>query len=261
MPLDPRSGVYYELHGRGTPLLFGFPLFASHAQIFGSDQAPVLSRFLERFTDRYRVLLVDYPSIGKSRSIPPEEFTAERACDDMLSVATAAGFDRFAWLGYSVGAAIGLQLATRSDRLTALAIGGWTPIGGEYETMARAALVNVNDPPDYALAVLRNPEQYRQWSTFWGSLRDWQEASALPRIRCPCLAFAGADAVADGGGMIIPYAATLRARRAELEALGWQVRLLEGRDHNVGLDPDAIAPMVRAFFDSALPCDRSQQAG
>jgi hypothetical protein len=29
----------------------------------------------------------------------------------------------------------------------------------------------------------------------------------------------------------------LRARRQELEAAGWQVLLIEGRDHAVGLDP------------------------
>ncbi|MGH8033695.1 MAG: hypothetical protein ACREO9_00610, partial [Lysobacterales bacterium] len=67
------AGVYYELHGRGQPLFLSFPVMASHAEIFGKDGAAVLHGYLERLTDCYSVLLADYPSIGKSDSIPPEE--------------------------------------------------------------------------------------------------------------------------------------------------------------------------------------------
>lgn len=266
MPQDTKSGVYYELHGQGTPLFLGFPLFASQAEIFGEAGAGVLSGFLGRLTDRYRVLVADYPSIGRSTTIPPEQFTADRAMADMLSVADAAGFGRFAWFGYSVGAAIGLQLATRTDRLAALAIGGWTPLGGQYEDMRRLGLVNVDNPPPHARVVLRSPGQYRQWSNFWGSLVVWPEQDAVPGIRCPRLAFAGANADADinagtpTNGIEIHYAATLRERRREIEALGWRVELIEGHGHAVGLDPAVAAPLLRGFLDDALPDPRAQPA-
>jgi hypothetical protein len=65
--------------------------------------------------------------------------------------------------------------------------------------------------------------------------------------------------VADGGGLVIPYAATLRERRAELESLGWDVRLIEGRDHEVGLDTQVVAPMLRQFLDASLPAERRHQ--
>jgi pimeloyl-ACP methyl ester carboxylesterase len=260
MPFEPHTGIYYELHGQGEPLFLGFPIFASHREMFGGRQAGVLHGFLAHLTDRYRVLVADYPSIGKSRSFEPEQLTVNRACEHMLAVADHAGFDRFAWWGYSVGAVVGLHLATDSDRLTALAMGGWSPLGGDYVSMARAAKVHVGNPPEHAKAVLRNDDQYRQWSTFWGSCVDWPEARLVPQIRCPRLAFAGADAVADGGGLVIAYAATLREHRAALESLGWDVRLIEGRGHDVGLDTQVVAPMLRGFLDASLPGERRQQA-
>ena len=42
MPLDPASGVFYEVQGQGTPLLIGLPLMASFTQLFGSELQPVL---------------------------------------------------------------------------------------------------------------------------------------------------------------------------------------------------------------------------
>ena len=260
MPLEPHTGIHYELHGQGTPLFLGFPIFASHLEMFEGRQAGVLRGFLARLTDRYRVLVADYPSIGKSRSFAPEQLTVERACEHMLAVADHAGFETFAWWGYSVGAVVGLHMATRNDRLTALAMGGWPPLGGDYTAMAHAASVHVGNPPEHAKAVLRNDDQYRQWSTFWGSCVGWPEATLVPAIRCPRLAFAGADAVAEGGGMVIPYGATLRERRSELQSMGWDIRLVEGRGHEVGLDAQVVAPMLREFLDSSLPAERRHQA-
>lgn len=258
MPVDARSGVYYEVHGRGEPLFLGFPIYASGAEI-DATMGRMRAEYLARLTDRYRVLIADYPSFGRSASIPPLEFTADRACADMLSVADAAGFGRFAWYGYSLGAVIGLMLATRSDRLSVLVAGGWAPLGGLYASMGRAAMVNVDHPPDYALRVLRDPGQYRQWATFWNSLAEWPEAAAVPRIRCPRMAIAGDVAVAEAGGMIIPYGRVLAERRAELEALGWEVELLEGRSHEDCVDPAVIMPPVRAYLDRAL-AGRFEQA-
>ncbi len=94
--------IYYAVHGhpKGKPLFLGFPIFASYSQIF-PQQAGVLNGFLDRLTDRYRVLVADYPSIGRSGMTPANELTADRACADMLAVADDAGFKEFAWWGYA----------------------------------------------------------------------------------------------------------------------------------------------------------------
>lgn len=255
MPLDPTSGVHFSLHGQGQPLILGFPIMASHSNIFGAVQASVLSGFLDRLTDRYRVLVMDYPSIGLSASIPPAELTAERVCADILSVADAAGFDRFAWWGYAFGGAVGLQLATRTDRLSALVVGGWSPLDAPYPAMLQAVRANVDDPPSSSRMVLREPAQYAQWATFWDSLQSWAEteAEAVRGIQCPRLAIAGVAGEVISGGVDIGYAAALVSNRPALQAMGWQVEIMEDHGHEVGLNPAVFVPQVRAFLDAALP--------
>lgn len=250
---DPRrapAGLHVALHGDGVPLLLGFPMMASHAEIFGDAGREILHGYLGRLTDRYRVLLVDYPSIGRSASIPPGELTADRACHDLLRAADAAGFDRFAYWGYSWGGAVGLQLASRTDRVSALVVGGWSPLGGHYEAVLRGARAQVAAPPAAAMAVLREPAQYAQWVTFYESVQGWPETDVLARLTCPRMVFVGADGDTDAGGVPLPIATTVRAHRDRLEGLGWRVRAIPGRDFSVVLDPAAVVPVVRPFLDT-----------
>ena len=244
--------VYYEVHGPrdGKALILGFPLMASYAEIFGKEQAGVKSAFLDRFTDRYRVILVDYPGIGKSGDLPPGEMTADRVCRDMLAVATAAGCDRFAWFGSLWGAVIGLLLASRTTRVSALVCGCWPPLGAPYAYMLRGTLMNLNDPPPHARVILREPAQYRRWATFYESMKNFPETKAVASIRCPRLVVYGEKAESGVAGIRLPWAEILRARRQELEALGWRVHEIAGRDTGVILDAAAMAPVIRSFLDS-----------
>ncbi|MGH8251247.1 MAG: alpha/beta fold hydrolase [Steroidobacteraceae bacterium] len=244
------QGIYYEVHGSGIPLFLGFPIMASYGGIFGEANASVLSGFLDRLTDRYRVLVVDYPSIGKSVSIPPTELTGERVSADMLAVADAAGFDDFAWWGGTWGAVVGLQLASRSERVSALVCSGWPPIGAPYTDMLRGVRANVANPPPHARVILRDPSQYAQWVSFYESIQDWPEAQAVARIQCPRMAVFGSEAEGDVAGIPLPFGATIRERRAELEALGWRVTEIPGRDNSVMIDPLTIVPVVRKFLDA-----------
>lgn len=246
------SGLRWELHGRGHPLFLGFPLMASHARIFGPGAAGVREGFLTRLVDRYRVLLVDYPSIGGSATIPPAQLTIDRVCADMLEVADAAGFDRFAWWGGTFGAVTGLALAARSERVSALLCAGWSPLGIPYAGMVEAARAQLHDPPAHARVVLRDPAQYAQWNTFYASLgADW-ERRTLARVRCPRAVIYGERAESSVGACPLPLAATIRAHRSELESLGWRVVELPGADAGVILDPAAFSPAAREFLDSVF---------
>ena len=252
-PIDSTKTVHFKVHGDGSPLLLGFPMMASHGEIFGAEGAAILRGYLDRLTDRYRVLLVDYPSIGKSDSIPPGELTADRVCADLLAVAARAGFDRFAYWGHSWGGAVGLQLASRTDRLSALVCSGWPPLGGPYAEVLQGARLQVANPPAYAMAVLRDAGQYAQWVTFYESIEGWAEADAVARFACPRLAVVGSAGDSDAGGVAIPIASRIRAHRAELEGMGWTVREIPDRDHSMCLDPAAIVPVVREFLDAVVP--------
>ena len=111
MPLDAASGVYFETHGSGPAVMITLHLMASFNDIFGDGLQSVFEGYVEPLKDRFSLILIDYPSIGKSRDIAPEELTVDRVCSDLLSVATAAGQERFAYWGYSWSGAVGLQLA------------------------------------------------------------------------------------------------------------------------------------------------------
>jgi pimeloyl-ACP methyl ester carboxylesterase len=252
-PRRTASGIQFEVHGDGVPLILGFPLMASHAQIFGAAAAAVREGFLSRLTDRYRVLLVDYPSVGGSETIAPSDLTVERACADMLEVADEAGFDRFAWWGGTFGAVVGLALAASSDRVSALIAAGWPPLGVPFAAMAHAAQQQLPDPPPHARVMLRQPAQYAQWITFYTSLPNNWDAAVVPRIRCPRAVIYGANAESSVGNTPLPLAATIRARRGELEALGWHVVELAGCDSSLILDPVALGPAGRGFLDSVFP--------
>jgi pimeloyl-ACP methyl ester carboxylesterase len=252
MPLDAASGVYYEVQGQGQPLLIGLPLMASFTQLFGAELQGVLDGHLDRLTDRYRVLRVDYPSIGGSRDIAPDALTADRVCADLLSVASAAGFDRFAYWGYSWGAAAGLQLAERTARLSALVLGGWPPLGAPYEGILQATRLKQADPEPSSLKVLRSREQYRQWETWYASMLDWPEAQSVAQIRCPKMVYFGGDGDLVEAGIPIRIASIIREHRAQLEDQGWTVHEIAGQGHGVCMAPELVVPPVRSFLDAVL---------
>jgi pimeloyl-ACP methyl ester carboxylesterase len=252
MPIDSTTGVYYELHGSGEPLLIGLPLMASHVEIFGSTGASILKEYLEGFTDRYRVLLVDYPSIGKSADIAPQDLTAERVCNDLLSVATAAGFDHFAYFGYSWSGAVGLQLASRTKRLSALIIGGWPPLQAPYAELLQATLIKQANPEPSSLTILRSKAQYTQWEHYYRSTLSWPEAQSVANIKCPKMVFFGAQGDLIEAGIPINIASLIRKCRLQLEAQHWHVVEIAEQGHGVTMMPSIVLPPVRAFLDSAL---------
>ena len=259
MPLDANTGIYYELYGRGEPLMIGLPLMASHVEIFGPGSEAVLRGYLDRLTDRYRVLLVDYPSIGGSRDIPPDALTVDRVCAGLLGVATAAGFGPFAYWGYSWSGAVGLQLAGRTDRLTALVVGGWPPLGAPYAEILEATRRKAADPEPATLVVLRDAAQYAQWATYYESMGVWQEEAEVAAIICPKMVYFGARGDLVEAGMPVRIASIIRSQRARLEGMGWRVAEIPGFGHDVAVHPDQVVPPGRAFLDEAVPAWRADE--
>ncbi|MGW6005765.1 alpha/beta hydrolase [Oerskovia enterophila] len=153
MPLDPStptsrettatlhdgSSLTVEITGTGPAVVLPVnPVpatgpAADELRTWGVD--PALGRTLiDALSPTFRVVAADYeghrmahPAAG---TLTPENVTA-----DLLAIADAAGADSFAYYGYSWLALSGLQLALRTDRLTALAMGGFPPLDGPYAGM------------------------------------------------------------------------------------------------------------------------------
>lgn len=227
-----RAAVRYEVHGAGPTLLIGSPVSPSSAEA-------IRTGYLDRLTDRYQVVLMHYPSGNEEAT----SFTADRVSDDMLAVADAAEAKRFAWFGFSWGAVVGLQLAARTNRLTALICGGWPPLQGPYgPTLAVTEALAAKVP------------QAQMMVTYYRSLQNWPEREVVSKFTIPRLTFAGSNDIVTGvaSGQVTPIGPLIAQHRDELERLGWTVRLVDGFGHELVNRPDVVVPLIREFLDRAL---------
>ena len=205
--------------------------------VLAFDRMP--SGYFQSLAEEYRVVALDYPPRDVSQEFA-DSFTAEHVCAEILAVADAVGATRFAWFGFSWGAVVGLQLAIRTNRLTALACGGWPPLGGQYdETLAVAAA-----------GAARGGDKH--YATYYRSVRNWPERDAVSKITCPRFVFAGAHDQFVAEGHRIRIGPLVSEHRHELERLGWTVRLVDGFGHELGARLDVVIPLLRDFLAPVL---------
>jgi pimeloyl-ACP methyl ester carboxylesterase len=244
---------------------------------WGAD--PALGRSLiDGLSDAFRVVAFDYE--GHVLQVPkPDTLTPANVAGDLLAVADAAGADRFAYYGYSWLALSGLQLAIRTDRLAALVMGGFPPLDGPYAQMlqvtmathamamagpASAGGTTTSQPSqepsgelDWSQVEMSLTEaQTRQFVTLYQALQDFDDRAAQAQIRCPRLCFVGsADEITYDqrwGGVHVSLAGPVIGRRAELEALGWEVRVLDGLDHIQAMQAIRVLPVLRPWLIGEL---------
>jgi pimeloyl-ACP methyl ester carboxylesterase len=282
--LHDGSTIEVQVHGEGPALLLPVnprPVEGSQAEVlrrWGND--PALGRSLvDGLADAFRVVAFDYE--GHVLATPkPDTLLPDNLAGDFLAVADCAGADRFAWYGYSWLAVAGLQLAIRTDRVAALVMGGFPPIDGPYAEMLRvtvathdmaaerrgpAAPASDQAAPDEldwsTVEVTLTEAQTRQFVTLYQALQGFDDRAAQARLACPRLCFAGsADDIDYGkrwGGVRVRLAAPLLERRAELEAYGWDVRVLDGLDHTQAMQAAAVLPVLRPWLTAALATSTS----
>jgi pimeloyl-ACP methyl ester carboxylesterase len=128
MPFAQRDGteIYYEVRGRGTPLLLieglGYGLW------MWRGQSPALEK-------SFRLLLFDNRGVGRSTALPGPYSIAEFA-RDALAVLDAERIDRAAVLGASMGGLIAQSLAAlASARVSALVLACTMPGGPDTRPM------------------------------------------------------------------------------------------------------------------------------
>ncbi|MFG1995150.1 alpha/beta fold hydrolase [Actinoplanes sp. NPDC048988] len=207
----------------------------------------------------FRVVAADYEA---HRASHPAALTAATVAQDLLAL---TGGERFAYYGYSWLALAGLQLAIRTDRMTALVMGGYPPLGGPYAEMlavTRAAHRMATEKPatggpvtpgDWeSVEVTVPPEQTAQYVSLYESLTSFDERTAVLTI--PRMAFAGSeDNIQYGpkwGSVRVPIAERLIRNRAELESMGWGVQLIPGVDHTAGMRPELVLPVLLDNFSA-----------
>ena len=160
-------------------------------------------------------------------------FDPDRVCADVLAVANAAGAERFAWYGYSWGGVVGLQLAARTDRLSALICGGWPPIGASYRDMTAVS---------EWLAQRACSAEAQLMVTFYRALNEWRDEETVSKFTCPLMAFAGSDDVITTAGYTTRIGPLVAERRTDLERLGWTVRLVAKARHDRSHGRSCLTP-------------------
>lgn len=278
-----------EIHGEGPTLLLPVdprPVEGPQAdelRKWGAD--PALGQTLTNgLSERFRVVAFDYQ--GHVLAAPkPGSLTPDNVVKDVLAVADAVGAERFAWYGYSWLAVIGLQLAIRTDRLTALAMGGYPPLNGPYLGMLRVteasnamaiaqgeATAEEAKPEPSAEEAKAEPsdgtqggyedadwstialsaDQTRQFVTFYEALQGFDDRAAQVAITCPRLCFVGSKDEMQYppafGDVHLRLAGPVMDGRAELESLGWEVHVLDGLDHMGAMLPGAVLPILRPWL-------------
>lgn len=275
--LHDGSQIEMVIRGRGPFLLIPVnprPVEGSAAEEmrrWGADPA-LGESLIEGLEDLVTVVAFDYE--GHVLEAPkPDTLTPENIASDFLAVADAAGADAFSYYGYSWLALSGLQLAIRTDRLTALMMGGFPPLGGPYDEMLEvtaathrmAAVAEPKrptpeepiEPGDWSSAEVSMSEpQTRQFLTLYQNLRSFDDRAALPRLHCRRMCFAGSEDEIDyderWGGVHVSMAGPVRDHQDELEAAGWTVQILEGLDHIRAMQAANVLPVIRPWLASAL---------
>lgn len=267
------SQIEIEIYGQGHTLLLPVnprPIEGEQAaqmRQYGAD--PALGQSLiQGLYDQVRVVAFDYE--GHLRQTPrPQTLTADAVASDLLAIADAAGAARFAYYGYSWLAVIGLQLAIRTNRLSALVMGGFPPINAPYAEMLKVTTIAykmAGGDPDFKLSeedewstAALGKDQTQQYVTLYQSLQAFDDVAAQSQVTCPRLCFVGsADEIQYGenwGNVFVSLAASIIDGQARLKALGWDVRVLDGLDHMQAMQAAQVVPILRSWLPSVLPSD------
>jgi pimeloyl-ACP methyl ester carboxylesterase len=271
--LHDGSTIEVEIYGEGRTVLLPVnpqPVEGPQAEEmrkYGAD--PALGQALIKgLSDIFRVVAFDYE--GNVMRLPkPQTLTPDNVSRDILAVADAANADRFAYYGYSWLAMVGLQLAIRTDRLSALVMGGFPPINGPYVEMLRvttaayemAGVAQTSQALDdeWSAAGL-SKDQTRQFVTLYQALQKFDDQAAQAQITYPRLCFVGStDAIQYGknwGDVYVSLTGPIVRGRAQLESFGWDVRILDGLDHIRAMQAAQVVPILRSWLTSkakALP--------
>lgn len=90
-----------------------------------------------------RLILIDQRAHGaSSKPHDPARYSMRALCDDAFAVLDAAGVDRAAWIGYSLGARVTWQAALRHPERVSRAVLGGIPTGDPF---ARFDLTQARD--------------------------------------------------------------------------------------------------------------------
>ena len=187
-----RGQMYYEIHGRGEPLVLLHGAFGA-IDLWG----PILTTLAET----HQVIAVEFQGHGHTADID-RPFSYEQLADDVAALMDHLGIEQADIVGYSMGADTSLQLAIRHPELVRklVPISAKYRYDGEYPELLAGIQQMTPDilaGTPYEEAYLRhapNPEDFprlvEKLKAFFGKEYAWPEAD-VRSIAAPTLLIIG----------------------------------------------------------------------
>lgn len=254
--------LYYEIHGRGAPLIL------LHGGFAASES---LGENLSELAKGRQVIAVHLQGHGRTRDIE-RPLRLESMADDIAALIRHLGLDQADVMGYSLGGGVALQTAIRHPALVRKLVvvsaamrrdGSYPEVLAAFEAMtANAAQIgaNVKNEP---IAELYPHIDWVALFTKIGELlpRDYDWSVDVERLAMPVmLVFADADSVRPehiiefykllGGGQRDPGFDTSQRPVARLA-------IVPGATHYNILSTTIVAQLVAPFLDEPLPAASS----
>lgn len=255
---DDGAELYYEVHGSGPAFFMSQHWYASPVPMAMSKKHK--AQYLSYFTDAYSVIMWDPRGMGRTKKANDGEAGSlgiggiRRITADHLAVVDAAGFDTFAYTGYSWGGSTGIRMALETDRISALMIGGWPVLGAPWKTLLDT--VTGNGKRGFE-AGQKKPGRWAGAIEFYAESLAWDEREHLSAITCPRMNYVAENDESQmpwGLGRLmgitpVPLAQPLRDHEQTLITDGWEIRWLPPEGHGIVRKPELVAPVLRAFLD------------
>ena len=141
-------------------------------------------------------------------------------------------------------------MATRSDRLTALMVGGFPPLNAPFERMTWVVKDMAKNLPQMA-GVEFSRKLANQSVGFYEPLIGWSERDEVSQVKIPRMVFIGSNDIAQG----LPeqykteLAEPVRESETELRDMGWEIHWILGAGHLDAIKPERALSIVRRFLD------------
>ena len=252
--------LYYEIHGKGQPLVL------LHG---GLGSVAMFGELLPAVAGTRQAIAVELQGHGHTADID-RPFRFEQMADDVAALVGQLKLGPVDLLGYSLGGGTALQLAARHPEVVRKLVAisspfrrdGWYPevLAGMAAMNAGSAAAMVGSPPHQAYTrVAPRPEDWPHLVAKTGELlgRDYDWSKAVTAFGMPCqLVFGDADSVRPAH--IVELFGLLGGG---LKDAGWdgsgmprsRLAVLPGTTHYDILASPLLPAVVTSFLDAPMP--------
>ena len=243
--------IVYDVEGNGPALLL-LQGFQEERQIWQN------MGYVEQLGREFTVITMDRRGIGES-DMPTDSamYTVEKMLEDIFAVLDVCHIDRFMLWGHSFGGSIGLQLATRSDRVVRAVVAG-SFFGRVYSEQRVNELVGwwesviaaQNEGTLASLGIEQEEQEYIKQINIPATIACWRELTIWPivepqEVRCPMFVYSGTNDER--------VTKPLQERKKDIEASGIHISIFDNMDHEEELSKiDVVLPPALAFLKGSI---------